>query len=300
MNIARQLAVPGRLTSEEVWKAIRMLFRLSDFPAAFVFARLATATSLDQHDLLAALYANTGDIKAASDEMQEAIRLDPREDRRYFRLGMLYLKHRTPALAVIVFQHGLEKREDSALLWLGLGVSQCLDEKVDAAELSLRKAIERNPQFTDAYVVLGDILEQEKPREALAIFRRTVAEHPDLSVAYYYYGRLALMLNAGSLAETVAILRKAVALDVAFADGHYELGRALEESKQDRAAVEQFEICLKQNPKLYKAHYRLAILYRRLGDTPRSERSMRAFQQAQKLDDPETALKRLDYTIEAR
>lgn len=299
-KIATQLAASVRLTNELVWKAIQMLQRLGDAPSAAIFAKLAIAVSPAQHQLLAALFETNGDIRAASDEMQEAIRIDPQDDTRYFRLGMFYLKHRTPALAVLVFQHGIEKREDSALLWLGLGVSQCLDEKVDAAELSLRKAIDRKPHFTDAYVLLGDILEQEKPREALGIFRATIAEHPDLPIAYYYYGRLAMILNEGSISETVAMLQKAVALDPAFTDSHYELGRALEQTKQNEDAAKQFEICLKQNPMLYKAHYRLAILYKKRGDTVRSANAMRAFQQAQKLQDPATESKRLDYTVEKR
>ncbi len=298
---AEQLAVDiktnTKLQSSQKLGAGRMLLRFGSLDAAATMAEADSSDGIDQHDLLGAIYAAKGDVRRASDEWQESIRLDPDDPQRYFRLGMLYLKYRTPSLAVIVFGHGIERIPASALLWTGLGISQCLDEKLEPAEQSLQTAIKLNPRFTDAYLLLGDILEQEKPREALEVFRKTIAAHPDLAVAYYYYGRLALQLNEGSTDDAVRALRKATLLEPDFADGHYELGRALEEAGKVNEAVAQFEQCLRQNPKLFKAQYRLAILYRKRGESSRAEEALKAFKQAQQSQGSDTELKQLDYQV---
>ena len=61
-------------------------------------ASAGPVNSVERHDLLGSIYAEMGDVQKASDELQEAIRLAPADDQRYFRLGMLYLKYRTPSL----------------------------------------------------------------------------------------------------------------------------------------------------------------------------------------------------------
>jgi tetratricopeptide (TPR) repeat protein len=296
-RVATEVRASGQLTGEQALAAAQLLFRTGNLQSAASLAAAGPADSVDRHDLLGSIYAGMGDVRKASDEFQEAIRLAPADDQRYFRLGMLYLKYRTPSLALIVFGNGIERRPDSPILWLGLGVSQCLDEKLQAAETSLRKAIELNAHFSDAYLLLGDTLEQERPQEAIAIFRRAMTEHPDLPVAYYYYGRLALQLNEGSIQETVAILKKAVALEPSFPDSHYELGRALEQAGDVNEAIKQFEDSLRLNPKLFRAQYRLAILYKKRGDAAKANIALKAFQQAQKSQDPDLELKRLEYEI---
>jgi tetratricopeptide (TPR) repeat protein len=296
-RLAEDLKAGGKLDRRQLLAAAQLLLRSGDFDSAASLARALPAESVTRHDMLASIYAMSGDVQKASDEFQEGIRLDPSDDQRYFRLGMLYLKYRTPSLAVIVFGHGVESRPDSPLLWLGLGVSESLDEKLNLAEQSLRKAIDLDAHFSDAYLLLGDILEQEKPREALEIFRRTIAAHPDLPVAYYYYGRLALQLNDGTIEDTIAALRRAVALAPNFADSYYELGRALEQAGKPDEAITQFENCLQRNPKLFRAYYRLGILYKRRGDSMKAAEAFKAFQQAQTLEDPHTELKRLEYEI---
>ena len=299
-QVSSDLLARKKLTSQQIRGAALLLVRVGSLKSAEAMASSDAIESPSRHDLLGSIYAQIGNVQKASDEMQASIKLAPDNDRSYFQLGMLYLRYRTPALAILVFENGVQRRPDSALLWLGLGVSQSLDEKIDLGEGSLKKAIELNPQFTDAYLLLGDILEQEKPREALDIFGRTIKEHPDLAVAYYYYGRLALLLNEGSIDDVVNVLRKAVQLKPDFADGHYELGRALEQRNDVGEAVAQFEDSLRLNPSLFRAHYRLAILYRKRGEIAKAELAMKTFQQAKNSGEPELEIKRLDYEIKQR
>jgi tetratricopeptide (TPR) repeat protein len=296
-QLAADIKAKVQLQNGQRLGAARLLLRLGCLDAAASMADTNSDGGIEQHDLLGTIYAAKGDVRRASDEWQASIRLAPDDPGRYFRLGILYLKYRTPSLAVIVFRHGIERVPTSALLWTGLGISQCLDEKPESAEQSLQTAIKLNPRFTDAYLLLGDILEQENPHKALEVFRKTIAAHPDLAVAYYYYGRLALQSDTGSIDDAIHALRKATVLEPGFAEGHYELGRALEESGKVDEAITQFERCLHLDPKLFKAQYRLAILYKKRGDSARAAEALRAFKQAQQMQDSDTELKQLDYQV---
>ena len=68
------------------------------------------------HKLLGTAYYESGDPRKASDELQAALRLDPKNEQVYFDLGMLYLKFHTPELASLVFEHGLQETTQFAAL----------------------------------------------------------------------------------------------------------------------------------------------------------------------------------------
>ena len=122
-------------------------------------AKKMGASGAEVHRLLGNCYYELDEPKQASDEFQAALRLDPDNEQTYFNLGMLYLKYRTPGVGHAGVRDGLKQLPNSGLLWVGLGLSQHLAERTDQAELSLKKALELDPSLTDAYVVLGDILE---------------------------------------------------------------------------------------------------------------------------------------------
>ena len=53
-----------------------------------------------------------------------------------------------------------------------MGLTEHLADQTGKAAASLKKAIALNPGFTDAYVVLGDVLESDnKLEEALPVFQ---------------------------------------------------------------------------------------------------------------------------------
>ena len=252
------------------------------------------------HDLLGSLYYALGDPKKASDEFQEAVRLDPQNEQLYFKLGMVFLKYQTPEPAIYVFEHALKTRPDAALLWLGLGLSQNFADQVEKAEKSLRRAIALDPTFTDAYVVLGDLLLDwvGKLPDTLAIFKKAIETNPNLYISYYYYGKAALRMNEADIENTIEILRKSTQLNPGFADGYYELGRAFEEAGRLKEAIAEFNKSLEKNPQLSKSHYRLSRIYRTQGDTARADREFQAFQETQETGKREKLIKHLEYRIE--
>jgi len=251
------------------------------------------------HHLLGLAWYQTGDTKKASDELQEAIRLDPSNPERYFPLGMVYLKHRTPALAQIIFEHGLAQAGDSARLWFWLGLSQYLGDDSTRAEGSVQKALAIDPGLVDGYVLLGDILESDgRLSEASDLFHRAIEKRPDLSIGYFYCGKVALENGEVQQEQALAFLTKAIELNPDFAEAHYEKGRALEQSGKLEQAVAEYKTSLTKNGALSQAHYRLALIYRKLGQARAADNELAQFEETKVIEkEKDSVLSRLEYQI---
>ena len=111
------------------------------------------------------------------------------------------------------------------------------------AEKALQDVIQLDPSYAAAHHTLGQIYKQQnKLAEAETAFQgaiATMAAEPD---SQYFYDLGAVQTARGD-AETAATER-----EVRF-----------------RAAIGSFQEALKLDPQLYKAHYRMGMLYERLG-----------------------------------
>jgi len=251
------------------------------------------------HDLLGSAYYAIDDPKKASQEFQEAVRLEPADPEHYFKLGMVFLKHRTADPAIYVYETALKSRPDVPKLWFGLGLSHYLASRLNEAEQALRKALALDPQYEAAYVVLGDLLEQSsRTADALEVFRRAIEIRPDLYLPYYYYGKLASKEESENRADAVVKLRKAVSLNPNFPEARYELGKALVQAGQTSEAIEQLNKSLELNPDLAQSHYQLARVYKKLDDQVRVSEQLRLFEETNKKAKPEDLIQRLEVQIE--
>ena len=251
------------------------------------------------HDLLGSAYYAIDDPKKASEEFQEAVRLEPADPEHYFKLGMVFLKHRTAEPAIYVFRIALNSRPDVPKLWLGLGLSHYLAGRLDEAEPALRKALALEPNYESAYVVLADLLEQSRRTgDALDIVRKAMEVQPDLYWPYYYYGKLILKDGQQNSADAILKLRKAVSLNPSFSEARYELGKALAQADRNAEAIKELKKSLELNPDLAQAHYQLARIYRKLDDQARLAEEVRLFKETNKKAKPEDLIQRLEVQIE--
>ena len=251
------------------------------------------------HDLLGSVYYAIDDPKKASQEFQEAVRLEPADPEHYFKLGMVFLKHRTAEPAIYVYETALKSRPDVPKLWFGLGLSHYLASRLSEAEQALRKSLALDPQYEAAYVVLGDLLEQSnRTADALDVFRKAIEIRPDLYLPYYYYGRLASKEGQENGADAIAKLRKAVSLNPNFPEARYELGKALVQAGQTSEAIQHLNKSLELNPDLAQSHYQLARIYKKLADQVRLSEHLRLFEETSKKAKSEDLIQRLEVQIE--
>jgi len=242
-------------------------------------------------------YAAVHDVKSASDLLQRAIRLDGHNERLFQQLGMLYLKFRAPEPAAIVFRLGTTRVPQSSPMWLGVAIAEHLQEHPEVAETAVRKAMALDHSLPDVYLVLADILERDRPREALRVLCEMVRRFPRNDAALLNYGRLALTLDAGEAPAVVPVLERAVALRPKAAANHCELARALEAANRQRRAIAEYEAAVRLEPGLAKAHYRLSVLYRLSGDTSRARAALEAFRRCKSEEEKHAAQPVIQYQI---
>jgi len=125
----------------------------------------------------------------------------------------------------------------TAWVWFerGLRLEQANDHP--AARDAYQRAVEADPQLSDAYINLGRLAhEAGDPPEAVRLYHLALEASPDDPIGHY---NLALALedlpNPGA---AVAHYRRAVTLDPVFADAHFNLGRLLEQLGRHAEAVQ--------------------------------------------------------------
>ncbi len=154
------------------------------------------------HIITGLVYASAMKLKSASESFGKAIQLKPQA-----RLKELYLLK-----AEVDVRRGAQ------------------DEGIAAA----RKALELDPNYAEAYALIGEALRWDEKRrpEAIAAFRSAIRLKPELLPAYETLGQLLQENKDEKGAEEV--LRQALAADPIQTSGRFVLGRML--VKQGRRA----------------------------------------------------------------
>jgi Tfp pilus assembly protein PilF len=217
----------------------------------------------EYHDLLGTIYYDLDQPAKSVDELQEAIRLDPSNPDHYFKLGMMFLKHRTADGAILVFNASLRVRPDVAKLWMGLGLSYYIQNNMLPAKENLHRAISLDPDYGPAYVVLCDLLSQTSADdELLATLGKAMTVLPADYLLPYYYGKLLAKKNDRA---AIGQFQKSIALNPGFSGSYFELGKFFFESGDMSKAKETMTKCLEIDPSVGEAHYILSRIYHRLG-----------------------------------
>ena len=106
----------------------------------------------------------------------------------------------------------------------------------------------------------------------LARMREIASSNPGSSEAAFYLGR------ALGLPESIPLLRRAAMLDPKETRALVELGRQYANADMRGEAVAAYEEALRRDPEIKTAHFRLAGLYRALGNAEKSREHLRLYQ----------------------
>jgi tetratricopeptide (TPR) repeat protein len=244
-----------------------------------IVALLSVKDRGELHNLLGDVEEAEGHVEDAAKQYEIAARMDPTE-KHLLDLGSDLLRHRgfEPALKVFVF--ATQRYPQSPKLRVGLGIAYYSLGQYDDAVETLCRAVDLDPTDTKALDFLGkmhDVSEQfaGEVTKRLAHF---VKIYPDNAAANYYY---ALSLRKGShasQADAEALLLRAVKLNPAYTEAHYELGLLYEDGGQDAKAIQEFQLAIKARSDFSKAHYRLGRLYQKHGQPALAQKELDAFE----------------------
>jgi len=219
------------------------------------------------HNLLGAIEDADGKTIDGVRQYEAAARMDPSE-KNVFDLGSDLLNHQGLEQAITIFEFGVARYPNSAKMRVGLGIAYYSSSRYKDAVDTLCKAADLDPSDARTLDFLGKMIDvsPELTDELAKRLARFVQMYPDNAAANYYYAlsvRSQMMAGTGinEAGEVEARLRKAVTLDPAMADAHYQLGLLYQDEKQADKAIREFEIVIKIRPAFKPAHYHLARLY---------------------------------------
>ena len=146
------------------------------------------------------------------------------------------------AAAAKDYQSYLEKKPDDAAVHFQLGYAYTAMQKLDDAKLQYQKAIELNPEMSEAYLNLGLALLDSDPKAAIAPLQKAAELLPTQPRAKFALG--VANERSGNAAQAVEQYRAAEKLDDHDFETHFALGRTLLNSGHPAEAEPEFRAAL--------------------------------------------------------
>lgn len=251
---------------------------------------MAANDTPELHHLLGDVEEKLKDPLEAVRQYQRAAEMDPREP-YLFDWGSELLLHYAAEPARDVFVRGNRLFPRSERMLMGLGAAWFALGNDDNAVQQIGQASDLNPYDPAPYLFLGKMQRAEKVPSDAAVekLRRFVALQPENPEANYYYAvalwkrrklvRGGASVSKASPAEEETLLNTAARLNPQYAAPHLQLGILHSDAGNYPAATSDFEKAIQLDSQIEEAHYRLAQVYRQLGQADKSKEQLELYQQ---------------------
>ena len=269
---------------------------------------LATHHRADLHHLLGDVEEKLGNSLEAVQRYQRAAELDPSES-HLFDWGAELLLHHAPEPAAEVFSKGTRRFPDSGRMLLGLGAAYFARGAYDEAIQRVCSSSDLNPNAPVPYLFLGQIAQAEiaPSNDLVERLHRFFTLQPQNADANYYYA-LGLWKRRNSAPEknditrVESLLKTAIQINPQYAAAALQLGIVHSEQGAYGDAISDYKKALAADPEMEEAHYRLAQVYRQIGESEKAKEELRLYSQlakesAQKQDRERHEIKQFVYTL---
>lgn len=230
------------------------------------------APSPNERIKLAECEFRLGHYLAARREAQRALRFDPHNE-----WGVYWLSHSEAELAQDCFAKVTSLNPDSARVHEMLAHYYAGRRQFARAKTEYQAAIRSDARLPDLHLGLATLyLRDAEFPEAEKELQTTLDLAPGSAVAYYLLGDICVQQQRWEPA--IEHLRRALGASTVDSKARLDLARAHAEMGQTRQAIEDLLPALK-NDTDGDVHYRLASLYRKLGDTAKAREALAGFKQ---------------------
>lgn len=215
-------------------------------------------------------------------EYELAAEMDPSEQ-NLFGWGAELLLHRAFEPAVEIFSRGHQQFPRSVRMAVGLAIATYDRGETEAGKQALLAASDISPADATPYLFMGRLQEAEKTvsQEWTERLHRFTNIEPNNAMAHYYYA-VAVGKQAPSQADNLVVqheLERAIQLDPNMGQAYLQLGIVLAERKETAASISALQKAIETLPFPDEAHYRLAQLYRRTGETEKARHEIELYRQ---------------------
>jgi len=247
---------------------------------AAIRSALAKEDTADLHAELAEIEEREGRPLEAVKEYQRAAELQPTEA-HLFSWGAELLLHHAPEPAIEVFTKGRRLYPQSGRMLLGLGAAWYAQRSNEQAAQIFLEACDLHPNDPTPYLFLGrlQVTEQIVPPAWTERMKRFTSLLPEDAMAHYLYA-VALSKQGGHAVHSDVAqseLKKAIELDPHLGDAYLWLGILLMEKNDYLDAVTALQKAVENTVLPDEAHYRLAQVYRHLGETDKARNEIELY-----------------------
>lgn len=245
-----------------------------------VLERLVAEGSRDARDfsLLAWCHHRQGRPDQALAAIRRAIELAPDEAAWYNHAAQILLENRSFEAAYRTAAKALELDPKSAQALKLKGRLELERGANRQAAQSFERAAALDPRDPEALLWLGTARQALwQYKEASAVFEKGIAGFPGFASLYAAYGRLLLEPGIEDETRAAALLEKALALNAALPQAHYDLGKLRLDQGKIAEAVRHLELAAKLDPRGARNHLALAEAYRLAGRSADQARELEIY-----------------------
>lgn len=248
-----------------------------------VLLTISDPKTSDDYYLRASAYYLSHRFPQADSESQQALDLAPESPQVLVLRTRLLQRAGNQNEALETAKKAITLAPDWDQPYYLAGVSSYLLRLYEEAVKNLARALELNPKSARAlfvqYIAFANLARLDDAESSL---HRAIALQPTNARLYCHLGILLERENKHEEAEQ--LFRKAIQLKPEYALSHYELGKLLASSDRLRPATFQLEQAITYDKGLSAAYYQLGRIYKRLGESQKSERMLREFKRLHKED----------------
>ena len=249
---------------------------------ASIRTKLAQEDNADLHAQLAELEESEGRPLEAVKEYHRAAELQPSEP-HLFAWGAELLLHRAFEPSIEVFTKGRRLYPNSSRMLLGLGAARFAQGSKEEAGQIFLEACDLNPAEPTPYLFLGRLQATEniEPPGWTDRMKRFVGLHPESAMAHYFYAvaMTRQIRNQENFEGAETELKTALELDPHLGNAYLQLGILRSERQDFSGAITAFQNAVETTPLPDEAHYRLAQVYRRMGEAEKAGKEIELFKQ---------------------
>lgn len=227
-NFQRLVAVCAVLSGFTFSSALSASAQLHFLTSNSVVAESQTPNS-ETDVLLRAAYDlfQQGKLDESLAKLNQAATLDPKDFRPLALSGYVYTAQRELKSASGAFAGAIRLQPQQKELYLAKAHVDYLRNATEEAVEACRKATEIDPNYAEAYVMIGDLLKFDDKRsaEAIAALQSAIKINPKLPKPYEILGEI--LEDAKDEKGAEEIFRKGMAADPNHMAGRFGLGRML-------------------------------------------------------------------------
>ncbi len=212
----------------------------------------------------ARVYSSKGEYDQAIRDIDQAIKLDPNNAEIYNIRAGIYVARGELDKAIADFDHVI-RLDPKAGAYINRGIAYADKGELDKAVADYSRVIRLDPEFAKAYNNRGNAYVRKGDLDkAVADYSQAIRLDPEYAEAYNNQGNA--YVRKGELDKAIVEYNQAIGLDPEYADAWYNRGATYADKGELDKAVADYDQAIKLDPEYAEVYNNRGVAYFRKGD----------------------------------